>query len=47
MLSFTPLEMPADIGDLRLQVRAFLDGVVAPIRERYAGVLGDSAELKV
>jgi alkylation response protein AidB-like acyl-CoA dehydrogenase len=25
MLSFTPLEMPADIGELRQQVRAFLD----------------------
>ena len=29
MLSFTPLEMPADIGDLRLQVRAFLDAELA------------------
>lgn len=25
MFSFTPLDMPAEIGDLRQQVRAFLD----------------------
>jgi alkylation response protein AidB-like acyl-CoA dehydrogenase len=29
MLSFTPLEMPADIGGLRQQVRAFLDAELA------------------
>ena len=44
MLSFTPLEMPADIGGLRQQVRAFLESRSSqPLPQTVIQLLTDAA----